>query len=93
MAVAPRIDPKSLFSAEEGRLGVVVTFLGLLTLAKEQLVEIVQEAPLAAIYVKSLATRDAPADLPDSEFDDAAGVYRVPRILKRETCEDDWSAD
>lgn len=27
------------------------------------------------------------------EFDDAAGVYRVPRILKRETCEDDWGED
>lgn len=60
---------ESLFGAEEGRLGVVVTFLGLLTLAKEQLVEIVQEAPLAPIYVKSLATRDAPAELPESEFD------------------------
>ena len=47
-----------------------MTFLGLLTLAKEQLVEIVQEAPLAPIYVKSLATRDAPAELPESEFDD-----------------------
>ena len=61
---------ESLFTAEEGRQGVIVTFLGLLTLAKEQLVEIVQEAPLAPIYVKSLATRDAPAELPESEFDD-----------------------
>ena len=60
---------ETLFGAEEGRLGVVVTFLGLLTLAKEQLVEIVQEAPLAPIYVKSLATRDATAELPESEFD------------------------
>ena len=61
---------ESLFTADEGRLGVIVTFLGLLTLAKEQLVEIVQEAPLAPIYVKSLATRDASAELPESEFDD-----------------------
>jgi segregation and condensation protein A len=63
---------ESLFSAGEGKLGVVVTFLGLLTLAKEQLVEIVQEAPLAPIYVKSLASgeRDAAPSL-RSEFDDA----------------------
>ena len=27
------------------------------------------------------------------EFDNAAGVYQVPRILKRETCEDDWTGD
>jgi segregation and condensation protein A len=46
---------ETLFVAEEGRLGVVVTFLSVLELAKEILVEIVQEAPLAPIYIKSLA--------------------------------------
>ena len=63
---------ESLFTVEEGKLGVVVTFLGLLTLAKEQLVDIVQEAPLAPIYVKSLASgENAPAvDALSSEFDD-----------------------
>ena len=63
---------ESLFTVEEGKLGVVVTFLGLLTLAKEQLLDIVQEGPTAPIYVKSLASgEDAPvvADL-SSEFDD-----------------------
>ncbi len=45
----------SLFVAEEGRLGVVVTFLSILELAKETLLEIVQEEALAPIYVKSLA--------------------------------------
>ena len=48
-------DFTALFSAEEGRLGVVVTFLAILELAKEQLLEIVQEKPCEAIYVKSLA--------------------------------------
>jgi segregation and condensation protein A len=47
-----------LFDATEGRRGVVVTFLAMLELAKEQLIEIVQEAALAPIYVKSLATAD-----------------------------------
>lgn len=45
----------SLFSAEEGRLGVVVCFLAMLELGKAGLVEIVQEAPLMPIYLKSLA--------------------------------------
>jgi segregation and condensation protein A len=45
-----------LFIAEEGRLGVVVTFLALLELAKEHLIEIMQSEPLAQIYLKSLAT-------------------------------------
>ena len=47
---------ESLFDASEGRLGIIVTFLALLELAKEHLIEIVQEAALAPIYLKSLAT-------------------------------------
>ena len=63
---------EQLFEAREGRLGVVVTFLSILELAKERLLEIVQEAPLAPIYVKSLAvdrSQDAPLEFA-SEFDD-----------------------
>ena len=45
-----------MFNADEGRLGVVVTFLALLELAKEHLLEIMQSEPLAPIYLKSLAT-------------------------------------
>jgi segregation and condensation protein A len=58
---------ETLFTVEEGRLGVVVTFLSILELAKEQLLEIVQDGPLAPIYVKSLAAGDGdgePAELP-----------------------------
>jgi len=67
---------ESLFVVEEGRMGVVVTFLSLLELAKERLLEIVQEDSAvpdprlprvegagwpAPIYVKSLAASDAGA--------------------------------
>lgn len=47
---------ESLFNVEEGRLGIVVTFLAILELAKELLIEIMQGEPLAPIYLKSLAT-------------------------------------
>jgi segregation and condensation protein A len=47
---------ESLFDPTEGRLGIVVTFLAMLELAKEMLVEIVQEEPLAPIYVKAKAS-------------------------------------
>ncbi|TAN07504.1 MAG: segregation/condensation protein A [Rhodanobacteraceae bacterium] len=50
---------ESLFEPAEGRLGVVVTFLSLLELAKDSLIEIMQEAPLAAIYLKARATANA----------------------------------
>ena len=62
---------ESLFEPREGRLGVVVTFLSILELAKERLLEIVQEVALGPIYLKSLATKDGDAPLElSSEFDD-----------------------
>ncbi|MCC2615267.1 segregation/condensation protein A [Aestuariibacter halophilus] len=42
----------ALFSADEGKAGVVVTFLALLELVKESLVELVQAAPFANIHVR-----------------------------------------
>ncbi len=47
---------ETLFTLEEGRLGVIVTFLAMLELAKELLVEIMQAESLGPIYIKSLAT-------------------------------------
>jgi len=43
----------TLFSLKEGRLGVVVTFLAVMELIKEQLVEIVQSEPFAPLHVKT----------------------------------------
>ena len=42
----------SLFSAKEGKLGVVVTFLAIMELIKESLVEIVQTENFGPIHVK-----------------------------------------
>ncbi|MDQ6646501.1 MAG: segregation/condensation protein A [Pseudomonadota bacterium] len=59
---------ESLFDMAEGRPGVVVTFLAMLELAKEMLVEIVQEVPLAAIYVRAKASGSEEfADYPANE--------------------------
>ncbi|MEP7187258.1 MAG: ScpA family protein [Rhodanobacter sp.] len=59
---------ESLFDMAEGRQGVVVTFLAMLELAKEMLVEIVQEEPLAAIYVRVKAS--GPEEFADYPADD-----------------------
>ena len=40
-----------LFTLQEGRIGVVVTFMAILELLKQQLIELVQEAGLTTIYV------------------------------------------
>ncbi|BAU75629.1 segregation and condensation protein A [Metapseudomonas furukawaii] len=45
----------ALFTLEEGRLGVVVTFMAVLELIKEQLVELVQNEPFAPIHVRARA--------------------------------------
>ncbi|WP_372972773.1 segregation and condensation protein A [Marinobacter sp.] len=44
---------EALFTREEGRLGVVVTFLAMLELVKEELIEIVQAETLGAIHVRA----------------------------------------
>jgi len=44
---------ESLFRVSEGRLGVVVTFLGVMELIKEALVEIVQAENFGPIHVKA----------------------------------------
>jgi len=45
-----------LFKLEEGRLGVVVTFLAMLELLKQSLIEFVQAAAFAPIYLKKKAS-------------------------------------
>ena len=49
----------SLFRAEEGRMGVTVTFIAILELLREGLVEIVQSEPFAPIHVRAGAPRHA----------------------------------
>ncbi|MDX1553961.1 MAG: ScpA family protein [Marinobacter sp.] len=48
---------ESLFTPEEGRLGVVVSFLATLELVKEQLIEVVQAEVLGPIHVRARASR------------------------------------
>lgn len=48
---------QSLFTLEEGRLGVVVTFIATLELVKEQLIELVQTDVMGSIHVRARAAR------------------------------------
>ncbi|TAL85192.1 MAG: segregation/condensation protein A [Rhodanobacter sp.] len=60
---------EDLFDLAEGRPGIVVTFLAMLELAKEMLIEIVQEVPLAPIYVKAKTSHNE--ELVELPADDA----------------------
>jgi segregation and condensation protein A len=54
---------ESLFDPAEGRRGIVVTFIALLELAKEHLIEIVQEQSLGPIYLRGAGAADDGTDL------------------------------
>jgi segregation and condensation protein A len=47
------VDFVQLFSPEEGRMGVAVTFMAILELVREGLIDIVQQEPFAPIHVRS----------------------------------------
>lgn len=49
---------QDLFTVEEGRMGVVVSFLAILELVKESLLELSQSEPFAPIHVKAAARVD-----------------------------------
>ncbi|MCL7928485.1 segregation and condensation protein A [Halomonas llamarensis] len=57
---------EALFALEEGRAGVVVTFMAILELAKEAMIDIVQNAPLSPIHVRARQVApDGPAEVID----------------------------
>jgi len=53
LSSADFIEFTSLFNVQEGRRGLVVTFLAILELVKEHLIDMVQAEPYAPIHVKS----------------------------------------
>ena len=57
----------ALFHYEEGRLGVVVTFLAILELVKESLVELVQSEDFGPIHIRARAAAHEGQDLVEEE--------------------------
>jgi segregation and condensation protein A len=51
---APFVTFQQCFDPQEGRIGVVVSFIAILELVKNSLIEIVQQQPLSPIHVKAL---------------------------------------
>lgn len=61
----------ALFTPEEGRRGVVVTFLALLELLKQQLIELVQAETLGPIHVKAVGAAHVDLSVVRIEGEDA----------------------
>ncbi|MCC5884401.1 MAG: segregation/condensation protein A [Halomonas sp.] len=68
---------EALFTLEEGRAGVIVTFMAILELAKEAMIEIVQNAPLSPIHVRARAPREVGEE---AAFDDEGGDVESPYV-------------
>ncbi len=49
----PYMEFHQLFTIEEGRMGVVVSFLAIMELSKEHLLDIIQREPMGRIYVRA----------------------------------------
>jgi len=62
-------DLTSLFNFEEGRRGVVVTFMAILELLKGAMIDLVQAESFAPIYVKAASSAQAVREF-DEEIDD-----------------------
>ena len=56
-------DFTSLFNPEEGRKGVVVTFMAILELLKGAMIDLVQSEAFAPIYLKAASAADAAPEL------------------------------
>ena len=56
------VDFLALFDPTEGRMGVTVTFLALLELLKESLIEVVQTESYAPIHVRAASARPVLAE-------------------------------
>ncbi len=69
---------EALFALSEGRAGVIVTFMAILELARESMIEIVQNAPLSPIHLRArLALEAGIVDETEGAPGEAEGVFET----------------
>ena len=71
------VDFVQLFRPEEGRMGVTVTFVAILELMREELIDIVQTEPMAPLHVRRAGPSRTLHLVPAGE--EAAGGQAVPQ--------------
>jgi segregation and condensation protein A len=62
------VDFQRLFDPREGRIGVTVTFLAILELIKETLVEVVQTEPFGPIHVRAAQVGPGPGEVSEDRI-------------------------
>jgi segregation and condensation protein A len=66
------VDFQRLFDAREGRMGVTVTFLAILELIKETLIEVVQTEPFGPIHIRAAQAGPGPGEINEERLQGAA---------------------
>jgi chromatin segregation and condensation protein Rec8/ScpA/Scc1 (kleisin family) len=75
------VDFSALFTPAEGRMGVTVTFIAILELMREGLIDIVQAEPFAPIHVRPAASARQLAVVASEDFDaDNAAALAQPAL-------------
>ena len=64
------VDFQRLFDPREGRMGVTVTFLAILELIKETLIDVVQTEPFGPIHVRAAQAGPGPGEINESRLTD-----------------------
>ncbi|MCC7200163.1 MAG: segregation/condensation protein A [Gammaproteobacteria bacterium] len=67
------VDFVSLFRPEEGRMGITVTFIALLELVREGLIEVVQAEAYAPLHARRMLTPRAPSNDNERDIDQDYG--------------------
>jgi segregation and condensation protein A len=83
------VDFIKLFRPEEGRMGVAVTFIAVLELVREGLIELVQTEPYAPLHVRAGKPPAAPQPLNEEPFEPMAAIEALPGEEPGEDPEDD----
>ncbi len=82
------VDFVSLFRPEEGRAGVTVTFVAILELMREGLLEIVQTEPFAPLHVRSAGSHRSLRLVADNETGFESAASEAPNDLASRTATD-----
>jgi len=83
------VEFAQLFRAEEGRMGVAVTFIAILELVREGLIDIVQQEPFAPIHVRAAAAARKLRVVADNADDEAAPIAEAAPEDDFDDAEDD----
>nr|WP_324317355.1 ScpA family protein [Povalibacter sp.] len=84
MREAAFVEFTTLFRAEEGRMGVTVTFSAILELMKEGLIEIVQAEPYAPLHVRPASGSRRLAVVADESAESAADAENEAALAQPE---------